>query len=170
MSLKDTTLATCRSAVRARGFSLIEAMVVIVVLALVVPSTVSMLTEATDARLDAISLQRATALAEGVLESVIGDVASPHPHLGFVALENVDTYLHHPQTGLVARLSAFAQPFTDAGLQWEVEISPLQNADGKVSMDPLLNEFRSVTVHVRFPLASRSSQTLSLTTVVCTLP
>ncbi|MCW5753887.1 MAG: prepilin-type N-terminal cleavage/methylation domain-containing protein [Phycisphaeraceae bacterium] len=153
-----------------RGFSLLEAVVVVVVLGLVVPSSVSMMQRTSEARIDAVGIMRATFLAEGVLETIVADMASPHPGLGFDALDDIVTYLEAPEIGLRTRLADFVAPYAGAGLSYEVSVSPRTAWDGDISPDIARNQFRTITVTVRFPLAMQSSQTLTMSTVVSALP
>lgn len=66
------------------GFTLLEVVAAIVVLAIVIPPTVTMLASAANARSDAVSLARGAALADAVLEHIIADVASDDASLRIV--------------------------------------------------------------------------------------
>lgn len=153
----------------ARGATLIEAVVVIAILALSVPAAVAMLGQASDGRADSVSLARATLLAEGVLEHVLADVASDEPSLGFAALENDGVYLDGPDTGLRSRIASFTAGYEAAGLSYELDISALVSFGGSATGDPQQDLFRIVEVVVRAPSASGAPLVVRVSTMVADL-
>lgn len=160
-----------RSAVtgaKRRGFTLIEAVAVIVVIGIAVPPTLLMLREVVEQRTDAISLARATSLANAVLETVVADVASGDENLGFDALVDETLYVDGGTRGLRTRLATVTAPYTAARLSYAVDIGPLSAADGSITGDVDLDLFRVVTVSVTFPTI-RGQQVLNLSTMVADL-
>lgn len=150
-----------------RGFTLIEAVVVIVALALIVPPAVGWLGRAGDDRIDAVNATRASFLASAVMEHVIADASSTAPALGFGALASSPTYLSTAVTGLYARLSSTTAPYTGMGFSYSVSIGPLVDQTGVVNADAALNAFRVVTVSVTFPSARGATpHTLSVSSMV----
>lgn len=151
-----------------RAFTLIEAVVVIVVLAVSLPPTIMWLDASTSRQADAASATRATFLATAVLESIKADVASTTPGLGFAALANQAAYLDTPSTGLRARLTPMVQPMLDMGLEYDVTIGALVNETGVVDASPANNLFRIVTVTVTAPSASGPQLNIDVSCVVAT--
>lgn len=154
---------------RRHAFTLIEAVAAVVVLALLIPPTITMLSEAANARGDAIGLARGTALADAVLEHVIADVSSTDPALGFDALADADTYLDDPSDGLSARIAPLTQPYTAAGLSYSVTIGELVDQTGIASGDTAADIYRFVTVRVKIPSTTGPSLTLTNATMVTDL-
>lgn len=150
-----------------RGFTLIEAVVVIVALALIIPPAVGWLGRAGDDRIDAVNATRASFLASSVMEHVIADVSSPNAALGFTGLNSASVYLNTAVTGLYARLSAMTAPYASAGFTYSVAIGPLVDQTGVVNGNASLNVFRVITVSVTFPSAHGSTpHTLSVSSMV----
>lgn len=149
-----------------RAFTLIEAVVVIVVLAVSLPPTIMWLDQSAKRQADAASATRATFLATSVLESIKADVASTVPGLGFAALANKTVYLDSPVTGLRARLHIMLQPMLDMGLEYDVSIGPLINEVGVVDANASKNIFRIVTVIVTAPSASGLAMSIEVSCVV----
>ncbi len=152
--------------IRRAGFSLIEVIVCVLMLSLAVPPILEMVAGAGADRADTVNTNRAVALATLVLESVIADVASPDPALGFGALSDAASYLNEPTLGLTDRLSAVAEPFTAVGMAWSLDIGPLVGSDGTADADPQRNIFRTVTVRVTFPSASGGTIELPVSAMV----
>lgn len=154
---------------RARGATLIEAVVVIAILALSVPAAVAMLGQASDGRADSVSLARATLLAEGVLDHVLADVASAENGLGFQALAEPAVYLAEAGTGLRTRIASFTAGYESVGLSYEVLISDLVSTDGSATGDPQRDLFRVVEVLVRAPSAVGTPLLVRVSTMVADL-
>ena len=76
-----------------RGFTLIEVVIAVIVLAISVPPTLNMMDSSAAGRVDAIQTTRATLLATIVLESVMADMTSSSAGLGFEALDESVVYL-----------------------------------------------------------------------------
>jgi len=149
-----------------RAFTLLEAVVVIVVLAVSLPPTIMWLDRSAARQADAASATRATFLATAVLECIKADASSTTPSLGFAALANQDTYLNAPAIGLNARMSTQVQPILDMGLSYQVSIGPLVNEAGVVDASAIRNLFRTVTVTVTSPSASGPDLVVDVSCVV----
>lgn len=152
-----------------RAFSLIEVVIAVMVLAIAVPPTLNLLDSAGAGRADAINTTRSTMLATSVLETITADINSDAPGLGFEALADANTYLSTPSTGLYARLSAYLEPYTSAGMSYIVDIGTLVASDGQVSSNADDNLFRVITVRVSFPSASTASYEVPISTMVSAL-
>lgn len=134
-----------------RAFTLIEAVMCVIVLGLAVPPALELMQSASAHRADAVNTGRATILAGLVLETVIADVCSEADGLGFAALDDLDTYLNAPDSGLYTRLEAAATPYEAVGMSFTVVVSDPICADGTVASDATQNLFRLVTVTVQYP-------------------
>jgi len=148
-----------------RGFTLIEATVLVLVLALVVPPVAMALREATDARVDAVSVVRAHTLAESVLEWVVADSLADEPGLGNAAFADPEAYLD-PESGLGSRLDPVVSPLLNAGLSYTVEIGPIANESGVQTGDPQVDLFRRITVRVTAPSGAGPSLVVTLSTLI----
>lgn len=137
-----------------RAFSLLEAAIVTVALALAVPPAFVMLGDVAAGQGERLRAVQASTLAEAVLETVLADVASDEDGLGFEALADDAAYIDTPFTGLRARLALIAAPYEDAGLTYDIAIGGLVAADGVASGDALQDVHRVVTVTVTAPAAS----------------
>jgi len=146
------------------GFTLIEAVIVVVVLALAVPAGMRMLAEAGEARRQGAQTARATTLATGVIEQVIADVNSPT--IGFDALADDATYLSTPSTGLYARLAGIASPYSTLGITYEVEIGELSDRTGTVTGDADEDVFRVVTVRATYDDPDGTALELPISTIL----
>lgn len=131
-----------------RGFSLVESVVVIIVVALLIPPSVSMLQSAQASRIDATNTVRASLLASAVMEQVLADVSSPSSSLGMAALAVPATYTDTATTGLKARLTAVTNAYQTNGLTWSLGVGSLVAASGTADADASKNIYRSVTVTV----------------------
>lgn len=149
-----------------RGFSLIESVVVIIVLAISVPPALQLLDSAAATRADAINATRATLLGTSVLEQILADVHSGDPALGFNALSDSAVYLNTATTGLRDRITALTDTYTALGLTYDVTIGPLAQADGTVSGDPGLDVYRRITVTVSYPSATDGAISMPISAIV----
>lgn len=149
-----------------RAFSMIEVVVCVLMLSLAVPPVLEMVQRAGADRADTVNTNRAVVLATLVLESVVADVSSDDPTLGFAALADSVVYLSHPGTGLTDRLTAVSEPYAAVGMLWALDISPVVGPDGIAHADPTRNLFRTVTVRVSFPSASGSGFVLPVSVMV----
>ena len=149
-----------------RAFTLIEVVIAIVVLALSVPPTLSMLDSASIGRVDSVNTTRATYLSTIVLESVLADMTSSEQYLGFEALSDENVYLNTPIMGLYERLESTVEPYTQAGFAYSLSVSELVASDGLVSDDVGENVFRTVTVIVEFPSAGGSKFSMPISMMV----
>lgn len=152
-----------------RGFTLIEAVVVIVALAVAVPPTLTWMDENVRQRADAVAVTRATALATAVMENVLADVASDSPGLGMAALATPTSWLDAPSSGLRARLSGLTADYTAAGYSYDVQVGALVDSSGAVNASPAENVFRIVTVVVNFPSAMGAGRELRIASMVTEL-
>jgi hypothetical protein len=139
---------------RRSAFTLIEAVAVVLVLALIVPPTLGWMQGTAARRADAVAAMRATTLATAVVETVMADVASSAPGMGFAALATPATYIDTPVVGLRARLASVTGVYEAQGLTYTVEIGALVNSSLAVDADAALNLFRVVTVRVTAPSAT----------------
>lgn len=144
-----------------RAFTLAEAAIVTMVLALTVPPAVAMLSEVGRGQADAVQAARATTLAQSLLEQVVADTMSDDAAFGFAGLDDAAAY----ESGLRTRLAGVVVPAETAGLSWGIVIGPLVSASGSATGDTAQDVFRLVTVTVETPLSSES-RTLSLATMV----
>ncbi|HYE61438.1 MAG TPA: type II secretion system protein [Phycisphaerales bacterium] len=152
-----------------RGFTLIEAVVVVLALSISLPTTLIWLGEANQRRADSVNTTRATALGTLVMEQVLADVSSKSAGLGFSALANSATYLNTATTGLVARLSSITSLYTGMGINYGVTIGGLVDKSGAATGVTSQDLFRSVTVTVTFTGSDGSARTLSLQSMVTSL-
>ncbi len=148
------------------GFTLIEVVIAVIVLAIAVPPTLNLMDSAAAGRVDAINTTRATFMATSVMEMIVADMSSTEPTLGFEALADADHYLNTPTTGLIARLEPMLEPYTDAGFTYSVTIGELVSWDGSVSGDTSGDIFRTITVRVGFASASAASYQLPVSIMV----
>ncbi|MBL4697202.1 MAG: prepilin-type N-terminal cleavage/methylation domain-containing protein [Phycisphaerales bacterium] len=142
------------------GFTLIEVVIAVMVMAIAVPPTLSMMDSASAGRVDSVNTTRATFLSTIVLETVMADMTSSDAGLGFDALINSSAYLDTPPgaadvtLGLYQRLTTITEPYTQVGLGYSVEIGALVGSDGQVSVVESENVFRMITVRIQFMSAS----------------
>jgi|GEM_PF-1167571 len=139
------------------GFTLIEVVIAVIVLAIAVPPTLNLMDSASAGRVDAVNTTRATYLTTIILETVIADMTSNDPLLGFEALADSNAYLNTSSTGLFDRLSSLTTAYTNVGLKYSITISSLVASDGLVSETESENVFRTVSVNVGFTSASTTS-------------
>lgn len=152
-----------------RGFTLIEVVIAVLVLAIAVPPTLGLLDSASANRADTVNSTRATILASSVLESVLADIASTDENLGFAALDDSSAYLSTPSTGLYARLASPLSTYTKYGFTYSVDIGELVSVDSTVSATPSENIFRIVTVRVVYPSGIGEDFELPVSIMVGTL-
>tara|TARA_R110000744_G_scaffold182726_4_gene302015 strand:+ start:908 stop:1414 length:507 start_codon:yes stop_codon:yes gene_type:complete len=152
-----------------RGFTLIEVVTMVLVLAIAVPPTLEILMANSATRANVINTGRATMLASNVLEGILADVSSADPLLGFEALADSNTYLNTPTTGFYDRMSIATISYTDLGMTYAVSIGELVASDGVASMDSDDNIFRVVTVVVGYPSADGPAYSLPVSLMVSTI-
>lgn len=158
-----------RSAFR-RAFTLLEALVVIIVLAIAIPPTVAFLDQSAAQRADAINTQRATTLAQCVMESVLADVNSTAPGRGYAALADMSTYVDSPTTGLRIRISDATDLYSGMGMSYAVTATVPVSSTGASTGNAATDLFRTVTVTVTFPSAQQSSHlSISMSALVTDL-
>jgi len=148
------------------GFTLIEVIIAVIVLAIAVPPTLNLMESSAAGRVDAINTTRATFLSTIVLESVLADMTSNDPALGFGALMDAQAYLSTPTLGLYDRLAPVTDSYTNVGLTYTVVIGELVASDGVVSVNTSENVFRSITVNVSFPSATAASAVMPVSLMV----
>lgn len=149
-----------------RGVTLIEAVAVVLVLAISIPPTISWMSETSARQADAINLTRATTLASTVLEQVLADGRSSAAGLGFSAFNDTSAYLDAPTVGLRARLSSTTSLYTSMGFTYEVGFTGLISPSGVASADTAKNVCRRVDVGVKFPSASGPERTVSISALL----
>ncbi|MBK9189258.1 MAG: prepilin-type N-terminal cleavage/methylation domain-containing protein [Phycisphaerales bacterium] len=148
-----------------RGFTLIEAVIVVVVIAIAIPPTLLWFDSAVSRRADAVSTLRATTLATLVLEHIIADVNSDAAGLGYAALASPATYLDTPGTGLRARLSSATGMYQSMGLSYQVTIGAPTDYRGVVTGTGA-DLFRRVTVTITIPRADGAPVAMPVSAMV----
>jgi prepilin-type N-terminal cleavage/methylation domain-containing protein len=133
---------------RRRAFSLLECVVVVLLLAIAVPTTAMFLDQRAAQRADAVQALRASTLAQGVLEHVLADAASNAPGLGYAAFADANSYLNTPTTGLNARIAPLLNFYDDLGVACQVTIGSPVSISGTATGVPANDIFRVVTVRV----------------------
>lgn len=141
-----------------RGTTLIEAVIVVIILAVSVPPTVSWLLRAADRRSDAILVTRATTLASTVLDQIMSD--STASDIGSSA-----TYVDG-SGGLRSRLATLTQADTAGGLTYTVQFGAASNQNLVVSPTSTTNLYRTVTVTVAFTDSAGVSRSVPISTVI----
>ncbi|MEM8835305.1 MAG: type II secretion system protein [Planctomycetota bacterium] len=131
-----------------RGFTLIEALVAIVVLAIVMPVAMTMLGDASIDRARAEQITRASWMLSAASEQILADASSDAPGFGMGAFEDPAVYLDDPVSGLHARLDTVLTPYTSRGKTLSVTIGALVSAQGVETDDASLDLYRLVTVRV----------------------
>jgi type II secretory pathway pseudopilin PulG len=159
----------CERQRRKRAFTLIEAVVVIVALAVAVPPTLTWMDENVRQRADAVAIGRATVLATTVMENILADTASATAGLGINALASTAVWLDTPVTGLRARIAPVTSTYTAAGYSYDIQVGALVDSTGVVNATPAMNIYRIVTVVVTFPTATGASQSLRVSSMVTQL-
>lgn len=153
-----------------RAFTLLEAIVVIIVLAIAVPPTVAFLDQSAAQRADAINTQRAVTLAQCVMETVLADINSASPGLGYTALADMNTYVESPTTGLRVRIGDATDLYTGMGMSYGVAASAPVASTGASTGNAATDLFRVVTVTVSFPSAQQASpMSISMSALVTDL-
>lgn len=154
---------------RARAFSLIECVVVVVALAVAVPPTLAWMDTSVSARADSVNTGRATVMATGIMENILADVASTSPGLGFSALVAPATYVDTPVTGLRDRIASVTGTYEQLDFKWTLDVGPLIASSGATTGDSSQDVFRLLTVNVSFPSASGGRLTLKIASMVTAL-
>lgn len=131
---------------RPAAFTLIEAIVTMVILSVAVPPALSMLGDAAAARRNSVAATRASWLATAVLEHILADMHSGEPGLGFEALADPNTYLNGFESGLVTRLKVMGLFYQERGVTYTVTIGGLFDRAGAVTGDPGRDVYRYVQV------------------------
>ena len=149
-----------------RAFTLIEAIAAVVVLSLAAPPTYLLLRDAADARQMTVAADRAMWLSAGVMEHIIADVESNAPGLGPGALDDPDTYLNHPASGLRARIENMTAIYEAQSITCDITIGDLVSASATTTGDAALDVFRIVTVTVTWPGRNGASARYTLSRVV----
>lgn len=154
---------------RRRGFTLIEAVIAIVVLAIAVPATTAMIRDATVARADSAQTSRALWLGNAICEQILADAASSDPSLGMEAFADQNAYTAAPETGLRDRLDTLLSDYVAFGIDFELSIGPLVTVSGSASGDPERDVYRSVEVRIRWHNASGDPLSMPLSLLVTDL-
>lgn len=132
-----------------RGFTLIEAVLIVLMISLAVPPAIGMMIEASAARADRVLLSTAMTYAQGIADQIMADVSAG----GLTVLDDSVAYLDTPGTGLWDRLAWVSVPYESRDLTEAVEVSDLVDWQGNVSADADENLFRVVTVRVGVPMS-----------------
>ncbi len=151
------------------GVTLLEAIVVVLVLAIAVPASMTMISAGNESRRQSADVSRAITLASCVAEQVFADATSTDEDLGFDAFADASAYLTTPTTGLYDRLDAVSSVYTDAGMTYAVTIGNLANASGVVTGDANQDVFRTVVITVTFDDPDGNSLSLPVSLVLTEL-
>lgn len=152
-----------------RGFTLIEAVIAIVVLAIAVPATTAMIRDATVARSDSAQTARALWLGNAICEQILADAASNDPSLGMEAFADQNAYTNAPGTGLRDRLETLLSDYEAFGIDFELSIGPLVTVSGTSSGDPERDVYRSIEVRILWRNASSGQASMPLSLIVTDL-
>lgn len=150
-----------------RGFTLIEAIITIVVLAIAVPSVLAMVHDASLSRIDASNNSRAVWLTRSISEQLLADASSDHPALGMAAFDDPHTYLHSMPNGLRSRLRDLTDDYATFGIEWSVILGDVVSADLSATADPSRDLYRPAAIVITIPGAGsgpRTMQTIILLT------
>lgn len=145
-----------------RGFSLIEAAIIVVMVGIAAPPAARMLVDAAGERSDRVLISGATTYAAAIVEQVMADVSAG----GLDVLADESLYLDAGGTGLWDRLSWVSAPYETRGLTAEVSISDFVARDGEVSVEAEDNLFRIVTVTVSIPTGAGDVLTLPVSVML----
>lgn len=149
-----------------RGFSIIELIAVILVLAIMVPTTLSMVADASRTRLSTARATTAATFAASIAEHIIADTHSNDPTIAFPALADSDTYLNAPDTGLNHRLAWLIEHHANLGYTHTITIGPLISADTTITNDPALDIYRRITVAITWSHPTDGPQSFDLPLIV----
>jgi prepilin-type N-terminal cleavage/methylation domain-containing protein len=152
-----------------RGFTLVEALLVVIVLAIAVPASTVFLDQRAAQRSDAATAARATVYAQAIMEFVLADAASGHAALGYEAFADASTYLNDPATGMRARFAHVAAPYEALGYTFDVAVGAEVSASGVATGDASKDLFREVTVTVQAPGLAAEEMTIALSALVTDL-
>ena len=142
-----------------------EAMAVVVLVAIAVPPMAAIARSHAHAAGDAARRHTAVHLAAGIVEAILADVESADPRLGFPGLARPD-YIESQVDGLRLRLGPMLEPATALRIDFDVAFSdPFTNSgDPAGAADPLA--MRLVTVTTTWPSMSGRAATFELQTAV----
>ena len=139
---------------RRRGGALIEAVLVVMLLAIAVPPSMRFAEDIGTARTDAVLVERSAMLAQSVVEAVMADTYSDADGMGAAVLDDLPGYLDDPVAGLRRRIEAVTAGHAAVGLSFDVGAEDAVSADGTATGDAALDRYRPVTVTVRVPLST----------------
>jgi prepilin-type N-terminal cleavage/methylation domain-containing protein len=131
-----------------RGFTLIEAVVAIVVLAIAVPAGLALMRDAAIARMTSAKTARAFWLANAIAEQMMADIDSNDAGLGFEAMANPTSYVEDAPDALRTRLAPVVTDAVAEGFFWSITAGALVDATGASTGDPTHDLYRNVTVQV----------------------
>jgi Tfp pilus assembly protein PilV len=143
-----------------RGASLIEAVAVVLVLAIAVPPTITWMDRAAARRMDSIQIIRATNLASSVLDQILSDAATTD-----VGAQPT-TYLDTPTTGLRARLATLTAIDLAAGVSYDAAFGPLVASTLASTGDAGRDLYRVVTVTSSYTDSTGVVRTVPITGIV----
>ena len=135
-----------------RAVTLIEAVVVVVVIAIAVPPMLTVSHAVAGSRAESSRVSVATSLAQGVMEQILADMSEEDGAPGFGALADADAYLSTPDAGLINRVEWLTEHYSERwGMTVTVEIGDLISVDGSVTGDVSRDIYREVAVVVDIP-------------------
>ena len=147
---------------RPNGFTLIEGVAAMVILAIAVPVSVIMTADAASVRGAAAQRERAVMLVDIVRTEIVADMASPSDGGGLTLLDNLSIY----EDVLRARIEPLAAPYEEAGASWTIRAGAPVGPLGVGSLDADLNIYTPITIVVTWQDAREGTRTLEVTLYV----
>ncbi len=144
------------------GFTLIEAVVAMVVLAIAVPMGLAMMRDAAIVRVSSTQTSKAFWLANAVVEQVQADLDSSTTGLGFDAMSDANSYLNDAPDALRTRLASVVTDAEAYGFSWSVVAGALVDANGLTTGNTDEDIYRVVTVTVSWTNPMGQAQTFPL--------
>lgn len=126
-----------------RAFTLIEAVLVVLVLAVTVPAGMRMIRSSERSQQEAERVLAATTIASSVAEQIVADVEAIE-RFGPGAFDDKATYLNDPTDGLLARTAWLLDSPTTQDMSLEIVI-------GEPDQVPAPAGFRAITITVVIP-------------------
>ena len=151
---------------RARGFTLIEAIIAIVILATAVPINVIVLRDNLVVRGESIRAHQSYWLAVSITEQILADRAHGHPLLAGDPAETFGDYLDDPADGLLARQAEHIALAAELGISLDITLGPLRSLDDSTTGDASLDIYWTIEIGVSWPRADGTIQSQPLSVVL----